>query len=61
MAHKQARERFVHAYEQANSEQPTGTRAVLVIGQDEWPLPIPVVKEGDAWRFDTAAGGNRRS
>jgi hypothetical protein len=28
----------------------------LLIGQDGWPLPIPVVKEGDAWRFDTAAG-----
>jgi hypothetical protein len=57
VADKQARERFVHAYEQANKlEQPTGTRAVLVIGQDEWPLPIPVVKEGDTWRFDTAAG-----
>lgn len=57
VADKRARERFVYAYEQANKlEKPTGTRAVLVIGQDEWPLPIPVVKEGDTWRFDTAAG-----
>ncbi len=57
VADAQARERFVQAYEQANKlENPTGTRAVLVLGQDEWPLPIPLVKEGDAWRFDTAAG-----
>ncbi|MFI5338849.1 MAG: DUF2950 domain-containing protein [Candidatus Methylomirabilales bacterium] len=57
VADRQARERFLHAYERANKlEQPTGTRAVLIIGQDEWPMPIPVVKEGDAWRFDTAAG-----
>lgn len=57
VADRQARERFVRAYDQANRlEKPTPTRAVLLIGQDEWPLPIPVVKEGDAWRFDTAAG-----
>lgn len=57
VANKQARERFVRAFEQSNTlEKPTDTRAVLLIGQDEWRLPIPVVKEGDAWRFDTAAG-----
>ncbi len=57
VADKQERERFVRAYEQANKlQRPTETKAVLVIGQDEWPLPIPVGKEGDTWRFDTAAG-----
>lgn len=51
------RERFIRAYEQLYKlERPTGTKAVLVIGQDEWPLPIPVVKEGDRWHFNTAAG-----
>ncbi len=54
---KQERARFVRSYEQANTlERHTETKVVLVIGKDEWPLPIPVVKEGDAWRFDTAAG-----
>jgi hypothetical protein len=57
VANQQARERFVRAYEQSNTlEKPTETKAVLLIGQDKWPLPIPVVKEGNAWRFDTAAG-----
>jgi len=57
VADKQERARFVRAYEQLNRlQRPTETKAVLVIGQDGWPLPIPVVKEGDAWRFDTAAG-----
>jgi hypothetical protein len=57
VASRQARERFVRAYEQSNLlEKPTETRAVLLLGQDKWPLPIPVVKEGNAWRFDTAAG-----
>ena len=57
VADKQERARFVRAYEQLNRlQRPTEMKAVLVIGQDGWPLPIPVVKEGDAWRFDTAAG-----
>ena len=30
--------------------------ASLVIGALEWPMPIPVVKKGSTWRFDTAAG-----
>jgi hypothetical protein len=28
----------------------------LVIGNEEWPFPIPLVKDGHVWRFDTAAG-----
>lgn len=57
VADKQGRERFVLAYEQSNTlQRPTETKAVLVIGKDKWPLPIPIVKEGDTWRFDTAAG-----
>jgi hypothetical protein len=30
--------------------------AVLSVGAEDWPLPIPIVKEGGKWRFDTAAG-----
>ncbi len=28
----------------------------LVIGHESWPFPVPLVKEGNAWRFDTAVG-----
>jgi hypothetical protein len=57
VADKQDRARFVRSYEESNKlERPTETKAVLVIGQDQWPLPIPVVKEGETWRFDSAAG-----
>ena len=57
VADKQDRARFVRSYEESNKlERPTETKAVLVTGQDQWPLPIPVVKEGETWRFDTAAG-----
>jgi hypothetical protein len=29
---------------------------VALLGNDEWPFPIPLVSEGGKWRFDTAAG-----
>ncbi len=28
----------------------------LVVGNEEWPFPVPLVKSADGWRFDTAAG-----
>lgn len=30
--------------------------AVLNVGRDEWPLPIPLVKDAAGWHFDTVAG-----
>ena len=29
---------------------------VAQVGREAWPFPIPLVKRGDRWRFDTAAG-----
>ena len=31
-------------------------RKTLVIGNEDWPFPVPLVKEASGWRFDTAAG-----
>jgi hypothetical protein len=31
-------------------------RGVIVVGNDNWPLPIPVVKRNGKWLFDTKAG-----
>ena len=31
-------------------------RAVLIVGSEEWPFPIPIVKRNGMWRFDTNAG-----
>ncbi|HYC08528.1 MAG TPA: DUF2950 family protein, partial [Steroidobacteraceae bacterium] len=28
----------------------------LLVGDNEWPLPIPLVRSAGAWRFDSAAG-----
>ena len=31
-------------------------RGVLRVGAAGWPMPIPLVRDGEVWRFDTAAG-----
>jgi len=51
------REVFLVAYAERAALMAVGpNRRVLYIGYEDWPLPIPLVKEGKAWRFDTAAG-----
>jgi hypothetical protein len=57
VADREARERFVSAYEQKHTIEMSGeTRAVLELGDDGWPMPIPIVKDDAGWRFDTKAG-----
>jgi hypothetical protein len=51
-----ARQRFLTAYEEVHEAKESDGRAVLVIGKDEYPFPIPIVEEKGSWRFDTAAG-----
>ena len=34
----------------------TNTRAFLLVGKEEWPFPVPIVKSGTKWFFDTPAG-----
>ena len=31
-------------------------RKTLVIGYEEWPFPVPLVRDSSGWRFDTATG-----
>ncbi len=31
-------------------------RAILSVGDEDWPLPIPIVKKGGKWHFDSKAG-----
>jgi len=41
---------------QVSIDPKTRTRAFLLVGNDDWPFPIPIVKRGTKWSFDTAAG-----
>jgi len=51
------REWFLKAYEEKNSLERKGDdEAILQVGKDDWPLPIPIVKKGSNWYFDTKAG-----
>lgn len=34
----------------------SGNRAFLLVGNEEWPFPVPIVKTGSKWHFDAAAG-----
>ena len=36
--------------------QESGGRSILVIGENAWPWPIPLVQENGRWRFDAATG-----
>ena len=57
VADAQERENFVAAaLEAANIEEYEDGSAVLAIGNDNWPFPIPLVRDKQGWRFDTAAG-----
>jgi hypothetical protein len=57
IADKSGREWFVNRYDEKNVIEGADTgKAVLTIGNDDYPFPIPVVRKGKVWRFDTRAG-----
>lgn len=57
VADKQALERFVAAYDASNHIDMKGKdKATLVVGKEEWPFPVPAVKQGKVWHLDAAAG-----
>jgi hypothetical protein len=57
IADASARNRVVEAYDAKHQVVMEGTdKAVLIIGREDWPFPIPLERKDSAWRFDTAAG-----
>ncbi len=34
----------------------SGNRAFLLVGDEEWPFPVPLVKRSNKWYFDSKAG-----
>jgi hypothetical protein len=50
---------FTAALNQTNwLDRESDSRCVLVIGENSWPFPIPIVKRDGQWLFDTEAGKN---
>ena len=56
VADQEARERFVGAYDTKHNVNVEGDKAFLVVGADDFPLPIPLIRQDTSWKFDTAAG-----
>ena len=55
------RQRAADFASQANEKRnvsvdPSGNRAVLIVGREAWPFPVPLVKRGGKWSFDIQAG-----
>jgi hypothetical protein len=57
VADKAGKDLFIKAYEEMNKlVSENYKRVILHVGKGEWPYPIPIVKEGENWCFDTKAG-----
>lgn len=55
----EARTGFASKYQEMHRfvTEPNGT-VMLIVGAENWPLPIPLIKKDGAWFFDTDAGKN---
>jgi hypothetical protein len=53
---EQRREKFLKAYDEKNSLVAEDENMILVIGANDWPYPIPLVKKDNGWFFDTEKG-----
>ena len=57
IADRNSKARFLKAYAAKNSlAQENAARAILIIGDEDYPFSIPIVQQDNAWRFDTQAG-----
>jgi hypothetical protein len=50
------RQKFAAAYDEAHNIEAQGERATLILGNDAFPFPIPLVAQDNEWRFDTEEG-----
>lgn len=50
-------DRFLALYQERHSlsENADGSKTLLV-GHDDWPMPVPLVQSAQGWHFDAAAG-----
>ena len=57
VADQQRRQKFLALFDQKHAINNDGPdRRILVVGNDDWPLPVPLVRQGNAWHFDSEAG-----
>jgi Protein of unknown function (DUF2950) len=57
VADEAMRQKFLAAYDAKHELKKEGDdKAVMIIGTEDFPFPIPLTRKGAAWQFDTAAG-----
>ena len=57
IADETMREKFLTAYDAKHQVTMEGdAKAVMILGPEDFPFPIPLTRKGAAWQFDTAAG-----
>jgi len=57
IADRELRENFVKLCEEKiKIEMASDSKAIVLIGEKDWPLPIPIVQKGKRWLFDSKAG-----
>jgi hypothetical protein len=57
VADVEARQRFTGAYDSKHSILLDGDKkATIILGNDDFPFPIPLTRKKAGWEFDTAAG-----
>lgn len=57
VADRAAREKFLNLYDEKNAIEMAGSdKAILSVGDQDFPFPIPITRKGGQWRFDTGAG-----
>lgn len=57
VADRASRELLARAYGQKHRLVPeTAGKQILYLGVEDWPVPVPIIRQGDTWRFETIIG-----
>ncbi len=57
VADQSDRTRFIEMFKERHGFEEDGPeKVVLVLGNEEWPFPVPLVKRGNQWHFDALSG-----
>lgn len=53
---RKGRQRFLYLYREKNTIEAQGDKMLLLVGNEQWPFPAPIIKTQQGWLFDAAAG-----
>ncbi|HEY1922444.1 MAG TPA: DUF2950 domain-containing protein [Tepidisphaeraceae bacterium] len=57
VADQQNRGKFISSFDEKHSlVSGDNGEMTLIVGTEDWPMPIPIMSDGHKWHFDTASG-----